>query len=498
MKQAIPPDKMIKVKNPSFSNVYAVILAGGVGSRFWPISRELYPKQLLKIGGEVSLIQQTIKRTERLISFDHILIVTNIRHDESIRQELGLLGNPKSRLKEIRFILEPEGKNTAPAIGLAAIHLHRKDPNSVMVILTADHVIKDEEEFLNNIRHAVDIAEAGHLVTFGITPTRPETGFGYIKISEKPSSKIKNGYLIEKFVEKPDLSLAEEYLAKGGYYWNGGIFVWKTDVILKEIETYLPDLYKNLMEIDKGAGKPAEKEILKAVYETIDGISIDYGVLEKSKKGVMLPAKMGWTDVGSWSALDDVIPKDKNNNIIFGNVIDIGSRNSIIYADKRLIATIGLENMVVVDTPDATLVSHKKNVQDVKKVVEEIKKKKFEEHLIHTTVYRPWGSYTVLEKNDRYKIKRLMVHPGARLSLQMHRHRSEHWVVVSGTAKVTCGEKVFEIHPNESSYIPMSTPHRLENPGKVPLQIIEVQNGEYLGEDDIVRFDDAYGRIHDQ
>jgi mannose-1-phosphate guanylyltransferase/mannose-6-phosphate isomerase len=482
-------------KNSNISHTYAVVLAGGVGTRFWPISRELYPKQLLKIGGEVSLIQQTILRVQNLIPTDHISIVTNTRHHEGIRQELGLMGEGKSPFKEVQFFLEPEGKNTAPAIGLAALYLRHKDPEAVMVVLTADHVIKEKEEFLKNIQDAVEIALLGHLVTFGIVPTRPETGFGYIKFSDKPSSRVKNGYLVDKFVEKPDLALAEEYLARGGYYWNGGIFAWKAEVILKEIETYLPDLYKDLLEIEKGLGKPEEKELIKSVYEQIEGISIDYGVLEKSKKGVMLPAKMGWTDVGSWSALDEVLPKDSNQNIISGNVIDINSKNSIIYADKRLVATVGLEDMVVVDTPDATLVCHKKNAQDVKKVVDEIKKRKMEEHLIHTTVSRPWGSYTILEKNERYKIKRLMIHPGAKLSLQMHRHRSEHWVVVSGTAKVTCGEKVYEIHPNESTYIPLSTPHRLENPGRVPLQIIEVQNGEYLGEDDIVRYDDVYGRV---
>ncbi len=481
-----------------FSHAYAVILAGGVGTRFWPISRELYPKQLLKIGGETSLIQQSVVRIQRLIPQGQISIVTNIRHHESIRQELGLIHQQKTNFKEVRFLLEPEGKNTAPAIGLAALSLRRKDPDAVMIILTADHVIKDEDEFLNNIQQALEIAEMGYLVTFGIFPTRPETGFGYIKISEKSSSKIKNGFLIERFVEKPERALAEEYLSKGGYFWNGGIFAWKAEVILNEIEKFLPELYKNLIEIEPFLEKPEEKEVIKSVYEKINGISIDYGVLEKSKKGVMLPAKMGWTDVGSWSSLDEVLPKDENKNIILGNVIDIRSRNSIIYGDKRLLATIGLEDMVVVDTADATLVCHKKYAQEVKQVVEEIKKKKSEEHLIHTTVTRPWGSYTVLEKNERYKIKRLLIHPGAKLSLQMHRHRSEHWVVVSGTAKVTCGEKVYEIHTNESTYIPMSTSHRLENPGKVPLQIIEVQNGEYLGEDDIVRFDDAYGRTNDQ
>lgn len=482
-------------ENSPLSKVYAVVLAGGVGTRFWPISRELHPKQLLKIGGEVSLIQQTIVRIQSLIGTDHIAIVTNTRHHEGIRQELGLMQDTKSPFKEVQFYLEPEGKNTAPAIGLAALYLQHKDPEATMLILTADHIIKDKEEFLKNVLEAVEIAELGHLVTFGIVPTHPETGFGYIKFLEQPSSRVRKGFRVEKFVEKPDLSLAEEYLAKGGYYWNGGIFAWKARVILKEIEAYLPDLHKNLLEIKRGIGRADEREIIKSVYEKIDPISIDYGVLEKSKNGVMLPATMGWTDVGSWSALDEVLPKDQNNNIISGNVVDIDSMNSIIYGDKRLIATIGLKDMVVVDTPDATLVCHKNNSQDVKKVVEEIKKRKSEEHLIHTTVYRPWGSYTVLEKNERYKIKRIVIHPGAKLSLQMHRHRSEHWVVVSGTAKVTCGEKVYEIHPNESTYIPLSTPHRLENPGKVPLQIIEVQNGEYLGEDDIVRYDDAYGRI---
>ena len=478
-------------------HVYAVILAGGIGTRFWPISRELYPKQLLKIGGETSLIHQTLVRIRDRVPAERIAIVTNARHHDSIRQELGLMGENKSAFKNVRFILEPEGKNTAPAIGLAALHLRLLDPDAIMVVLTADHIIKDKEEFLNAVDDAVELAALGHLVTFGIVPTRPETGFGYIKISEDAASKIKKGFRVEKFVEKPDRERAESYLAHGGYYWNGGIFAWKASVILEEIGTHLPELSKVLSELAPSLGKPDEREQTRAAYEKIDGISIDYGVLEKSRNGVMIPAKMGWTDVGSWSALDDVLPKDSNQNILSGNVVDIDSRNSIVYADKRLIATIGLEDMVVVDTPDATLVCSKKKAQEVKKAVDEIKRRKSEEHLIHTTVHRPWGSYTILEKNERYKIKRLVVNPGAKLSLQMHRHRSEHWVVVSGTAKVTCGEKVYEIHPNESTYIPLSTPHRLENPGKVPLQIIEVQNGEYLGEDDIVRFDDVYGRPKD-
>jgi mannose-1-phosphate guanylyltransferase/mannose-6-phosphate isomerase len=467
-------------------------MAGGSGTRFWPLSREKMPKQLLKIGGEDTLIRETVGRMLPLIEIKDIFIVTNQSLAESINHQLSSkFGGPW----DDNFILEPEAKNTAPALGLAALHLERIDPESVMVVLAADHFIRKSDDFLNLIRKAVEAARCDYLVTFGIKPSRPETGYGYIKSGEKCQEAGIDGVCrVEAFVEKPNLDTAKEYLKNGNYYWNSGIFIWKTRTLLAEIEKHQPSLHKGLCEIRESIGTDKEADVIKEVFKKLDSISIDYAVMEKTDRAAVIPADIGWSDVGSWTALDDVSERDASGNVITGNVIDVGSRDSIVYAEKRLVATIGLRDAVVVDTPDATLVCSKDKAQDVKKVVDELKKRKAEEHLTHRTVYRPWGAYTILENGERYKIKRLEINPGAKLSHQLHYHRSEHWVVVAGTARVTNGDKEYDVHPNESTYIPMSTKHRLENRGKVPLQIIEVQNGEYLEEDDIVRFDDDYNR----
>jgi mannose-1-phosphate guanylyltransferase/mannose-6-phosphate isomerase len=477
--------------------MYAVIMAGGSGTRFWPLSREKMPKQLLKIGGEDTLIRQTVSRILPLIGFDDIFIVTNQSLADTISHQLS---SKFERPWDANFILEPEAKNTAPAIGLAALHLERIDPESIMVVLSADHSIRRADEFLSLLRNAAEAARQDYLVTFGIKPDRPETGYGYIKAGEQIKTAESRGQSagdvckVEAFVEKPDLETAKGYLKDGRYYWNSGIFAWRAKTLLSEIEKHQPSLYRGLQEIRNVIGTPKEADVIREVFKKLEPISIDYAVMEKTDRAAVIPADIGWSDVGSWTALDDVSERDAAGNIISGNVIDIGSKDSIIYAEKRLVATIGLKDAVVVDTPDATLVCSKDRAQDVKKVVDELKKRKAEEHLTHRTVHRPWGSYTVLEMGDRYKIKRIVINPGAKLSHQMHNHRSEHWVVVSGTARVTNGEKVYDVHPNESTYIPMSTKHRLENAGKIPVQIIEVQNGEYLEEDDIVRFDDDYNR----
>ena len=475
--------------------MYAVIMAGGSGTRFWPLSREKMPKQLLKIGGEDTLIRETVGRVLPLVQIKDIFIVTNQSLAESINYQLS---SKFGGSWDNNFILEPEAKNTAPALGLAALHLERVDPESVMVVLAADHFIRNIDDFLNLIRKAVEAASYGYLVTLGIKPSRPETGYGYIKSGEKcREAGIEGVCKVEAFVEKPDLDTAKEYVKKGNYYWNSGIFIWKTRTLLAEIEKHRPSLHNGLCEIRKSIGTDKEADVIKEVFKKFDSISIDYAVMEKTDRAAVIPADIGWSDVGSWTALDDVSERDASGNVIIGNVIDIGSRDSIVYAEKRLVATIGLRDAVVVDTPDATLVCSKDKAQDVKKVVDELKKRKAEEHLTHRTVYRPWGSYTILENGDHYKIKRLEINPGAKLSHQLHYHRSEHWVVVAGTARVSNGDKEYDVHPNESTYIPMSTKHRLENRGRIPLQIIEVQNGEYLEEDDIVRFDDDYNR-HEQ
>jgi mannose-1-phosphate guanylyltransferase/mannose-6-phosphate isomerase len=479
-------------------DLFCIILAGGSGSRFWPLSRETWPKQMLQIAGEESLLQQTIKRVSGFFAPENVWIVTTEDKAQDIGFHLEALG---AWTKEIKYIKEPTGKNTAPAIGLAAVYLRHLSPESVMAVMPADHMIPDTDKFLADLELAIRAAEEDHLVTFGIKPNRPETGYGYIK-ADKISGTKKAGLLgVEGFFEKPDLQTAKTYLSDGSYFWNSGIFVWKASKILSEIERHLPSLFKTLEEIEtflfqpiKATNELQQTNQIRHLYELIESISIDYGVMERSENILMVPAQFRWSDLGSWTALDDIIQKDEAGNILKGNTIDIGSRNSIVFSGERLVATIGLKDTVVVDTPDATLVTSKERAQEVRKIVEVLKKSSREEHLIHRTVERPWGNYTVLEKGSRYKIKRIVLHPKAKLSLQIHHHRSEHWVVVSGTARVTKGEEVFDVHPNESTFIPISVKHRLENPGRIPLQIIEVQNGDYVEEDDIERFDDVYGR----
>lgn len=480
------------------SNFHAIILAGGSGTRFWPLSRETWPKQMLQIVGEDTLIRQTIKRMNGFIPPENIWIVTTEDKAQDIRFHIESLG---SFVKGIQFIKEPMGKNTAPAIGLVAIYLHRFSPESIMIVMPSDHVIPDTYQFLSDLRLAIQGAEGGHLVTFGIKPTRPEIGYGYIKVDPVFEISSKGLLKVERFVEKPGLETAKSYLADGRYFWNSGIFIWKTSTILWEIERHLPSLYKALKEMEGILFQPSktinqmDPDRLRDLYASIEGVSIDYGVMERSRNVLMVPGTFQWSDLGSWTALDEIIEKDGAGNIFKGNTVDIGSQNSIVFSGERLIATIGLKDMVVVDTPDATLITPKERVQEVRKVVEALRKNGREEQLLHRTVEKPWGNYTVLEKGDRYKIKRIFLHPKAKLSLQIHHHRSEHWVVISGTAKVTRGEEILYIHLNESTFIPISVKHRLENPGLIPLQIIEVQNGDYVEEDDIERLDDEYQRI---
>ena len=444
---------------------------------------------MLNILGEDTLLRQTIKRLDGFHPPVNIWIVTIESLAQDIRFHLQALGK---EAEKIRIIIEPSGKNTAPAIGFAALTINRISPDSIMMVMPSDHAIKDTKEFQEGLQKAVRIAEEGYLVTFGIKPSRPETAYGYVQAGRPLPNSKDMIFHVEKFLEKPDLETAEALILQGNFYWNSGIFVWKTSKILKEINTYLPWLDKGLKKIDEL--KDLKEEVFQEIYASFKSISIDYGVLERSQDVVVIPASFGWSDLGSWTALDDVLGRDERGNILQGNIVDLGSENSTILACDRLIATIGLRDMVVVDTPDATLVSSKEKVQDVRKVVEGLKRDHREEHLVHRTVERPWGSYTVLEKGPRYKIKRVVLQPKAKLSLQIHHHRSEHWVVISGTARVTRGEESYDVHPNESTFIPISVKHRLENPGLIALQIIEVQNGDYVEEDDIERFDDDFGR----
>lgn len=471
--------------------MHAVILAGGSGTRFWPWSRELYPKQMLALLGPNSLFQETLLRIQGAISPERTLIVTNEKHALNLKEQAASIG------RGYRFLLEPEMKNTAPAIGLAALSLEKEDPEAIMAAMPADHLVRNPSRFLDLLQVATGPARRDFLVTFGIKPTRPETGFGYLKASlpwsgfdHSPQRVLQ----VERFVEKPDSDSAQAYMASGDFYWNSGIFVWKASTILKEIEAHLPPLYRRLQQIRPSLGTPGEKEAIADAYGQMEAISIDYGVMEKSKTVALIEADMGWHDVGSWNALDEVCPKDASGNIKSGNLLDLDSQDSILLASSRILATVGLKEMVVVDTEDATLICPKEKTQQVRRLAEELKRKGLEEGIIHRTVHRPWGQYTVLEKGEGYKIKRIVVDPGARLSLQLHRHRSEHWVVLSGIGRVRIEDRSFEIHPHQSTFIPISAKHRLENPGPGPLQIIEAQIGDYVEEDDIERFDDEYGR----
>ena len=433
-----------------------------------------------------------------------ISVITNDRLKVDVKSQLSEIGGGQPGI-----ILEPVPRNTAPAVGLGAVYMEYAQPGSVMAVLPSDHLIKEKDKFHAALKKAEKLAKEGYLVVFGIKPDRPETGYGYIKtgspIAANGSEAGRTGrsdaaraaggaFSVEQVVEKPDLETAEGYVQSSRYLWNSGMFVWKAESILDEIKLHMPPLYKSLKKIWGALGTEKEQAVLAGEFGRIAPISIDYGVMERSKKAVVVPVDFTWSDLGSWRAIEEIYPKDKGGNVVIGNVVNIGCRNTTFYAEERLIAGIGLEGMVVVDTPDATLVCRKEEAQKVKDVVALLKEKGSEEYVIHKTVKRPWGSYTVMQTGTMFKIKRIEVNPGAKLSYQLHHHRSEHWIVVAGTALVTNGDKKHNVHVNESTFIPMSTKHRLENPGKVPLQIIEVQNGEYLEEDDIVRFDDDYGR----
>lgn len=473
--------------------LYPVIMAGGSGTRFWPLSRHLFPKQLLRIGGEHTLIQQTMRRVIGCAPAANVLISTNAAQADLIRAQLV---DWKKDLTN-GFLLEPEGRNTAPAIALAAIEVLARDPDGLMLVVPADHVVTGQRDFEAAVQLAAQLATDGYLVTFGIKPIRPETGYGYIKPKDKAllgtRGKLR-GYRIQKFVEKPNATKAAQYLKAGDYFWNSGMFVWRAATILEEIGVHQPAIAASMDRIRKLKMERATKQSIDDVYRQIRPVSIDNGVMERSSKAAVVPVMFKWSDVGSWGSLDEVAEKNKAGNVVIGRVVDLESTRSIVYADRRVVATIGLQDMVVVDTPDATLVCPKSRAQDVKKIVDILKQQQAPEHLEHLTVQRPWGSYTVLEEGPGFKVKRVTVNPGGRLSLQLHRQRSEHWVVIAGTARVTRGEEIFDLQVGQSTAIPIKTQHRLENPGKEIVHIIEVQNGPYLGEDDIVRFKDDYGR----
>ncbi|MEW6214293.1 MAG: mannose-1-phosphate guanylyltransferase/mannose-6-phosphate isomerase [Nitrospirota bacterium] len=469
----------------------AIILAGGSGTRLWPLSRKNYPKQFLKLNNDRSLLQQTAERLLKVISPDDIVIMTNDDYKFHVRSDLNSLSITDQQSLITHIILEPASKNTAPAIALGVKYCIEKldcSSDEVIFILPSDHIIKPVEKFWEYIRQAEEIAKEGHVVTFGIKPTRPETEYGYIKVGSEKLELRSEGYdcyKVEKFTEKPDIKTAKQYMNEGNYYWNSGMFAFRIGLIIEEFRRHAPEI---------GSMLDMSFNELVSKFTEMPNISIDYAILEKSDRVVTLPMEIFWNDIGSWDSLFDLLNKDENGNVKGGDVITIDTKDTMIIGDKRLIATIGLEDCLVVETADAILILKRGHSQKVKDFIKKLKIGNRKEALEHVTTFRPWGSYTVLEEGDRYKIKRIVVNPGERLSIQKHYHRSEHWVVVRGTARVTIGDKEIFIHENESAYVPKSTLHRLENPGKVPLEIIEVQNGEYVGEDDIVRIDDIYGR----
>jgi len=467
--------------------VFPVILSGGVGSRLWPTSRSLYPKQLLPLVSDKTMLQETASRVADPELFAKTIIVSNDEHRFIIAQQMQEAG-----LKPLAHLLEPVGRNTAPAAAAAAAFVQTQDREGVMLLLPADHHIRDVASFHAAVAQGAELARQGKLVTFGIVPSAPETGYGYIKRGEPLGD---SAYKVQRFVEKPDLVTAEKYLLEGGYDWNAGIFMFRADVILNEMSVFCPEIVAKAMEAVLKSDRDLDFLRLQPdAFTACPSDSIDYAVMEKTSLAAVVPVEMGWSDIGSWSALWETGARDGSGNVMLGDVISVDTDNCYIRAETGLVATLGVANLIVVETGDVLLVADRSRVQDVKKIVERIAADGRSEHQLHNRVHRPWGFYESLNAGDRHQVKHLMVYPGASLSLQMHYQRAEHWVVVKGVARVTVGDEVKILHENQSTYIPVETKHRLENPGDEPLSIIEVQSGIYLGEDDIVRFDDAYGR----
>ncbi|MFA5005040.1 MAG: mannose-1-phosphate guanylyltransferase/mannose-6-phosphate isomerase [Candidatus Omnitrophota bacterium] len=464
---------------------YAVILAGGVGSRFWPFSRELEPKQFMKVIGETSLLQSTVQRLKGVVDPKQTFIITNNIYFYEVKAQV-----VKFRIPDKNIILEPQGKNTAPAIGLCAKLISRFDKNAVLIVLPSDHYIKNDQNFKLTIKKAVACAKSDHLVTIGIKPSAPSTGYGYIKTGAR-CSVLGSGclaYKAEKFLEKPSLGNAKKYFKDKHFYWNSGMFIWKASVFLDEVKKYLPSLYINLQKINSVSDIPE-------AWKKIKPISVDYGIMEHSKRIALVPANFYWTDLGSWDALSEIFPKDKKGNIAGADTLNLGSQGVCVFSrGNRLVSTLGVKDIVIADTPDALLVCDRFKTQEVKKLVGMMKVLNRKERLVHLTERRPWGSFTVLQEGIGFKIKLIEISPRKRLSLQRHKNRAEHWVVVSGVAKVTSGRDVSLVRSNESIYISKGKKHRLENTLNQPLRIVEVQTGNYLGEDDIERFEDDFKR----
>lgn len=477
-----------------------VILSGGSGTRLWPISRSLNPKQFLDFFGENSLFQKAALRVNKPVDFNQPIVICNSEHRFTAAEELQKINiEPKS------IILEPVGRNTAPAIAIAAIDIIGNNEAKVdiidsgkdddlMLVMPSDHLIKDQKEFLDVVKKAVKAAQEGYLITFGVVPNKAETGYGYIK-KAKSLKKSKNIFEVDQFVEKPDSKKAEEFIKSKKYLWNSGIFMFKASSYLEALQEFQNDIFINCCKSYKESIRDLDFVRLEAEhFEKCKDISIDYAVMEKASKVAVVPLDVGWSDVGSWQTISEIEEKDEDKNSLIGDVKALKTKNCYINSKSGLVATIGVKDLIIVSLKDAVLIANKNNAQDVKKMFELLKSEHRDECKSHTKVLRPWGHFETIDLEDRFKVKRITVKPKASLSLQMHNHRSEHWIVVKGTANVTCGNKTFILSEDQSTYIPLGKKHMLENKGKIPLEIIEVQTGEYLGEDDIIRFSDLYGR----
>ena len=465
-----------------------LILSGGSGTRLWPVSRRNLPKQFLELAGKGTLFQQTVARTRALPEVAAPIVVASEDHRFLAADQLLEAG-----IEGATIMLEPLARNTAPAIALGALQALQRDADAVLLVLPADHLIGDTTAFTAAVAQAMPLAKDGWLATFGIRPDRPETGFGYIRRAEAIDG---HGFRVGQFVEKPSLAKAESYLADGGYDWNSGMFLFRASRYLEELAAHAPAMLEAVRAAHAKATADLDfVRIDRDAFAQVPDNSIDYAVMEKTARAAVVPVSCGWSDIGSWSALWLTGDKDAAGNLREGDTLTVDTRNSLLRShDRHLLATVGVDDLIVVTTPDATLVAHRDAAQDVKKIVEQLKAAGRSEHSLHRVVHRPWGNYDSLEAGERFQVKRIQVKPGASLSLQKHHHRAEHWIVVSGTAEVTCDDKVFLLGENQSTYIPLGSKHRLRNPGKVTLELIEVQSGSYLGEDDIVRYDDVYGR----
>lgn len=467
-----------------------VILSGGSGTRLWPVSREAHPKPFIKLADGRSLLQRTIDRLSLIENIAEVITVTNRDHFFVTRDEYA---DSVAGYRHF-FVLEPSARNTAPAIAIGALAaIDRHGPDAMLLVLPADHLVDDKQGFSSTVSKGLTVAESGLLVTFGITPTYAETGFGYIERG-KPVAGT-DGYDVQRYTEKPALDVAKTMVESGDFYWNAGMFCFRAASFVQELEQYAPEIASGAKQCWAAAKINGDRADLdNDLFSKLPEISVDYAVMEKSAHVAVVPATFGWSDVGSWTAVGELVEPDEAGNRSQGETLFVNSKNCYVQSNGRMIATVGVDGLIIVDTPDALLVAHRDQVQDVKQVAQRLKLANHEAYRLHRTVLRPWGSYTVLEEGPGFKIKRIVVKPSASLSLQMHYHRSEHWVVVSGTAKVVNGENELLIRTNESTFIPAGHRHRLENPGKLDLVMIEVQSGSYLGEDDIVRFEDKYGR----